>query len=430
MNGRKIEDICLNGVACYTRRDLILYALGIGCCNTTCDDERSKNDSEDDGELRYVYENHASFAPFPTFPLVLSFRAREELLSNTHNSNRNGSDFGMPPFPPHMMKNINIAEFIQKNLLLNGVIINKDKYKHEQEKPKITVETIIHLSEKLRLHHDIPTTMNETFVKVETNLISIQPKKIGIIVITETKYYIQSNNERSANLGSSILMATSESTTLYILKNTRSATDTTKSIPLKPLYNRTYQSSLKSPIILSKAKQKIMNYIKSHKPNCINSQIIPRNQALIYRLSGDTNSIHVVTAPSPGNNNSKTTMIPSFDQPILHGLCTLGYSIRVIMEYCHTLSKEETNHNHPEFQFVSCQFVKPVFIGDELEVLIWIYDNDNDNIIKERGMVSKQLFLLFQVRRRNDQAIVVNNGFVEVKYPTPFNCKEELNSKL
>jgi len=41
----------------YNPRDLIIYAIGIG--------------SED---LRFVYENDSDFAPFPTYPIVLSFK--------------------------------------------------------------------------------------------------------------------------------------------------------------------------------------------------------------------------------------------------------------------------------------------------------------------------------------------------------------------
>ena len=399
-----LEDICLNGITCYTRRDLILYALGIGCCNTS--DKRSNNDGDGDGdddELRYVYEHHASFSPFPTFPLALFFRARE--ISN----NDGGSDFGMPPFPPHMMEKMNISDFIEKNLLNR----NKDR---KQEKAT-TVETIIHLSEKLRLHHTIPNTSGTTFVKVETHLISIQPKRIGIIVVTETKYYIQSNDEMINHNGNSggILMATSESTTLYILKTSQSS----GAIPLQPMYNKTYESSLKSPTL---SKQKITNWMKKNKPNFIVSQTIPKNQALIYRLSGDTNSIHVVVS-----GDSKSSMPLSFHRPILHGLCTLGYSVRVIMQYCNQLCEKE-NCKEPEFQYVLCQFVKPIFIGDEVEVFVWVYGN---NDIQQGESISKRLFLLFQVRRTSDQSILVNNGLVEVKYSAALaKCKEKLNSKL
>ncbi|MES1909165.1 MAG: hypothetical protein MHM6MM_001956 [Cercozoa sp. M6MM] len=41
----------------WNRRDLILYALGIGAT-----------------ELPLVYENHEDFAPFPTYPIVLEFK--------------------------------------------------------------------------------------------------------------------------------------------------------------------------------------------------------------------------------------------------------------------------------------------------------------------------------------------------------------------
>lgn len=44
----------------YNRRQLIVYALGIGC-----------------SELRFTYEDHPDFAAFPTYPIVLPFAAGE-----------------------------------------------------------------------------------------------------------------------------------------------------------------------------------------------------------------------------------------------------------------------------------------------------------------------------------------------------------------
>jgi peroxisomal enoyl-CoA hydratase 2 len=43
--------------ASYSKRDLIVYALGIGA-----------------SELPFVYENDEQFAAFPTFPIVLPFK--------------------------------------------------------------------------------------------------------------------------------------------------------------------------------------------------------------------------------------------------------------------------------------------------------------------------------------------------------------------
>jgi len=45
----------------YTKRDLILYALGIGVT-----------------DLRYVYEDDSDFSAFPTFPIVLNFTGTEQ----------------------------------------------------------------------------------------------------------------------------------------------------------------------------------------------------------------------------------------------------------------------------------------------------------------------------------------------------------------
>eukprot|EP00008_Paramoeba_atlantica_P010119 CAMPEP_0201487684 /NCGR_PEP_ID=MMETSP0151_2-20130828/15141_1 /ASSEMBLY_ACC=CAM_ASM_000257 /TAXON_ID=200890 /ORGANISM="Paramoeba atlantica, Strain 621/1 / CCAP 1560/9" /LENGTH=300 /DNA_ID=CAMNT_0047872807 /DNA_START=73 /DNA_END=972 /DNA_ORIENTATION=+ len=47
--------------ASYNRRDLILYAIGIGC-----------------DELRFVYENDPDFAAFPTYPVVLPFKGLDQ----------------------------------------------------------------------------------------------------------------------------------------------------------------------------------------------------------------------------------------------------------------------------------------------------------------------------------------------------------------
>jgi acyl dehydratase len=45
----------------YTRKDLILYAIGIGC-----------------QDLNYVYENHPQFCAFPTYPIVLGFKGTDQ----------------------------------------------------------------------------------------------------------------------------------------------------------------------------------------------------------------------------------------------------------------------------------------------------------------------------------------------------------------
>ena len=47
----------------YNKRDLLTYALGIGCGGE---------------ELQFVYENHDDFQAFPTYPIVLSFKGDDQ----------------------------------------------------------------------------------------------------------------------------------------------------------------------------------------------------------------------------------------------------------------------------------------------------------------------------------------------------------------
>lgn len=55
----------------YNTRDLLLYALGIGC-STTKHGNTTKGSPAD--ELRFLYEEHAAgFRAFPTYPLVLPY---------------------------------------------------------------------------------------------------------------------------------------------------------------------------------------------------------------------------------------------------------------------------------------------------------------------------------------------------------------------
>lgn len=45
----------------YNKRDLLTYAVGIGCT-----------------ELNFVYENDPDFAAFPTYPIVLGFKGTDQ----------------------------------------------------------------------------------------------------------------------------------------------------------------------------------------------------------------------------------------------------------------------------------------------------------------------------------------------------------------
>jgi acyl dehydratase len=77
-----------------------------------------------------------------------------------------------------------------------------------------------------------------------------------------------------------------------------------------------------------------------------------RNQALLYRLTGDINPIH---------SHPEVAKIAGFDRPILHGLCTYGIGARLALKH---LGGDEP----ARFKAFEAKFSKVVFPGDTLIV--------------------------------------------------------------
>lgn len=82
---------------------------------------------------------------------------------------------------------------------------------------------------------------------------------------------------------------------------------------------------------------------------------ISRDQALLYRLSGDRNPLH---------SDPTFALRGGFERPILHGLCTYGFTGRALL---HTVC----NGNPASFHRMDGRFSAPVYPGDELTVRIW-----------------------------------------------------------
>jgi acyl dehydratase len=83
------------------------------------------------------------------------------------------------------------------------------------------------------------------------------------------------------------------------------------------------------------------------------------DQALTYRLSGDRNPLH---------SDPSFAKLGGFERPILHGLCTYGFTGRALL---HTLCGGDPKR----FKSMHGRFSRPVLPGDALTIAMWVDGN-------------------------------------------------------
>lgn len=79
------------------------------------------------------------------------------------------------------------------------------------------------------------------------------------------------------------------------------------------------------------------------------------DQALVYRLSGDRNPLH---------SDPAFAAMGGFDRPILHGLCSYGFTGRALL---HTVCGSDP----ARFHHVEARFASPVLPGEALTISMW-----------------------------------------------------------
>lgn len=103
------------------------------------------------------------------------------------------------------------------------------------------------------------------------------------------------------------------------------------------------------------------------------------DQALIYRLSGDRNPLH---------SDPAFAAMGGFDRPILHGLCSYGFTGRALL---HTLCAGES----AKFRHIEARFASPVLPGEALTISMWntadgeavFSTSAGDRVVIDQGLV-------------------------------------------
>lgn len=106
------------------------------------------------------------------------------------------------------------------------------------------------------------------------------------------------------------------------------------------------------------------------------------DQALTYRLSGDRNPLH---------SDPEFAKLAGFDRPILHGLCTYGFTGRALL---HALCDSDP----ARFASMDGRFSSPVMPGESLTVSMW--DDGDGAIFQTTG---------------DDGRVVLDNGRVTTR---------------
>lgn len=94
---------------------------------------------------------------------------------------------------------------------------------------------------------------------------------------------------------------------------------------------------------------------REREPTAVVEDQMGWNQALIYRLTGDLNPLHVDPAFAAE---------AGFERPIMHGLCSYGFATRMAMKALGWLRPDEIAE-------VNARFVTPVYAGQRLRLELW-----------------------------------------------------------
>ncbi|KAG9045688.1 hypothetical protein FS837_005843 [Tulasnella sp. UAMH 9824] len=199
--------------------------------------------------------------------------------------------------------------------------------------PKFDPRRIVHGTQSIETLKPLPTESGGGW-KLKKRIIGIHENKSGVIVEIEA-LLVDSNDVPYSRMVSATFNVGGEATGQKFSKSIAAA-------PSAP------------------------NIPEGRAPDYVVTERTSEEQAIIYRLSGDFNPLHI--DPRPGQK-------AGFGGIILHGLSTFGFAARAIL-------KAVGDSDPTALLVFGARFTSPVKPGDALETSIWKVGENADGILE------------------------------------------------
>ncbi|KAI3478674.1 hypothetical protein L1887_59311 [Cichorium endivia] len=198
--------------------------------------------------------------------------------------------------------------------------------------PSLDLNTVVHGEQSIEIHAPLPLVSGEGW-KLEKRISAVHDRPNGLVMETEMRLVSPVGRNHATIIGSSFYRGGGQGTGFS-----------------KALSKRLPQP--KAP---------------SREPDFVLAEKTTLQQAMLYRLSGDYNPIHI-----DGGLGKKVGL----GGTILHGLCSFGFAARAVLKAVDpndgvpaNLTNSSARH---ELEAFAVRFTSPVKPGDELETKVWI----------------------------------------------------------